>query len=57
MCEPKKGKFAAEYTGSHTILEVYENNNVKISYKHRHKIVHCNKLKLVKTKIPASAPL
>ena len=55
LSEPKKGKFAAEYTGPHVVLEIYENNNVKISYKRSHRIVHSNKLKHVKAKTPASA--
>ena len=55
LSEPKKGKFAAEYPGPHVVLEIYKNNNVKISYKRSHRIVHSNKLKHVKAKTPASA--
>lgn len=48
--EPRKGKFADQYTGPHTVLELMENRNVKIDYLGQPRIVHTNKLKLSKAK-------
>ncbi|CAK9811734.1 Retrovirus-related Pol polyprotein from transposon 297 [Anthophora quadrimaculata] len=43
--EPRKGKFDAQYTGPYEIIEVLSNNNVKIKFKEKSRIVHANKLK------------
>lgn len=44
--EPTKGKFSEQYTGPYEIIEVLPNNNVKILYRKKHRIVHTDKLKL-----------
>jgi len=44
--EPVKEKLTDQYTGSHEILEILGNNNVKIAVGNdRIRIVHNNKLK------------
>lgn len=43
--EPARGKFADQYTGPHTVLEILDRNNAKIQYKGRTRLVHINKLK------------
>ncbi|XP_068975109.1 uncharacterized protein [Bombus flavifrons] len=44
--EPSKGKFSDQYTGPHKVLEILQNQNVKIEVKGIPRIVHLNKLKL-----------
>lgn len=44
--EPVKGKFADQYTGPHEILEVLNNNNIKITIsRDKTRTVHADKLK------------
>jgi len=44
--EPVKGKLADQYTGPHEVLEILDNNNIKIAIgKDRTRIVHGDKLK------------
>ncbi|CAK9801703.1 Retrovirus-related Pol polyprotein from transposon 412 [Anthophora quadrimaculata] len=51
--EPRKGKFDAQYTGPHTVLEVHGNSNVRLRLSNRKtKIVHINKLKHAKLPPP-----
>jgi len=44
--EPQKGKLSDQYTGPHTVLEILPNNNVKIQFFNRTRIVHVDKLKI-----------
>lgn len=44
--EPSKGKFPAQYTRPHQITQILPNNNVKIIYKNRPRVVHTDKLKI-----------
>ena len=44
--EPSKGKFSDQYTGPHKVLEILQNQNVKIEVKGIPRTVHFNKLKL-----------
>lgn len=44
--EPIKGKFSERYTGPYEIIDVLTNNNVKILFGKKHRIVHADKLKL-----------
>ncbi|KAL7300087.1 hypothetical protein TKK_0007095 [Trichogramma kaykai] len=41
----KKGKLDDNYTGPHEILEVYNNNTLKIDINNKPKIVHANRVK------------
>lgn len=43
--EPRKGKFDDQYTGPYKILEILPNNNAKILFQKRPRIVHMDKLK------------
>ncbi|KAI4473237.1 hypothetical protein M0802_016235, partial [Mischocyttarus mexicanus] len=43
-------KLGNQYSGPHQILEVLPNNNLKISYKNRTRIVHKDKVKIAKRK-------
>ena len=47
--EPSKGKLSDQYSGPYTILEKLPMNNVKIDFRGKTRVVHVNKLKLVKT--------
>ena len=53
ILEPRKNKFAPEYTGPHKVLEILDKNNVKISYRNSTRIVHGNKLR--KTRLDEDA--
>nr|XP_033192740.1 uncharacterized protein LOC117158195 [Bombus vancouverensis nearcticus] len=44
--EPSKGKFSDQYTGPHKVLEILQNQNIKIEVKGIPRSVHLNKLKL-----------
>ena len=44
--EPSKGKFFDQYTGPYKVLEILQNQNVKIEVKGLPRTVHLNKLKL-----------
>ena len=44
--EPSKGKFPCQYKGPHKVLEILQNQNVKIEVKGVPRTVHLNKLKL-----------
>lgn len=44
--EPSKGKFSDQYTGPYKVLEILQNQNVKIEVKGIPRTVHLNKLKL-----------
>ena len=44
--EPSKGKFSDQYTGPYKVLEILQNQNVKIEVKGLPRTVHLNKLKL-----------
>jgi len=44
--EPQKGKLSDQYTGPHTVLEILPNNNVKLQFYNRTRIVHIDKLKI-----------
>ena len=44
--EPTKGKFSDQYTGPHKVLEILQNQNVKIEVKGIPRTAHLDKLKL-----------
>jgi len=44
--KPQKRKLSDQYTGPHTVLEILPNNNVKIQFFNRTRIVHIDKLKI-----------
>lgn len=48
--EPRRGKFADQYTGPHTVLEILENQNAKIDHFGQPRVVHFNKLKMSRAK-------
>lgn len=46
IVEPKKKKYAPEYTGPHKVLEILNGGkNIKITYRKKSRIVHPNKLR------------
>lgn len=47
--EPRVGKFDAQYTGPHEVIETIDSHNVKIKIGASYKIVHANKLKKANT--------
>lgn len=44
--EPRRGKFADQYTGPYKVLEILSHNNIKILFHNRPRIVHIDKLKI-----------
>lgn len=48
--EPQKGKLDNQYTGPHKVVNVYPNENIRISIKDKNvtRVVHANKLKIAK---------
>ena len=44
--EPTKGKFSGQYTAPHKVLEILQNQNVKIEVKGISRTVHLSKSKL-----------
>ncbi|XP_048512598.1 uncharacterized protein LOC125501328 [Athalia rosae] len=43
--EPRDGKFGDHYTGPYKVLEILNNQNVRIKVKNNNRVVHRNKLK------------
>ena len=43
---PKPNKLGDQYTGPHKILEIINNNNIKIEINKQHKIVHINRVRI-----------
>jgi len=44
--EPRKGKFADQYTGPYKVLDILPLNNVRILFQNRPRVVHMDKIKL-----------